>query len=334
MDTVRRSQILGTGSYLPARVMSNEEVSRGAPGCDPDWIERKLGILERRIAAPDEQTSDLAVNAAVKALEMAGLEASQLDGIICSVGSGDVPVPATACYIQDKLGISQGKGFAFDVKMACAGAVGGTMLARGLIESGIAQTILVVGTQIISRTTLDWTDRTTAPIFGDGAGAVIMGPATEPGQGILQSKLRTDGSLAGIVGQYVGGTEEWYSPEAFKEGRIKLEMDGRAVWDCAVRELPAVIREVVKDGGHTIEDVDFVVAHQANKRLLTHVLELVGVPLDKSYTNIERYGNTVAASAFVALDECVRQGKITRGDLVILVAIGAGMIWGAHLIRW
>lgn len=314
--------------------MTNEEVAAGAPGCDPAWIVEKLGIHERRIAAADEQTSDLAVKAALKAIEMAGLEVSQLDGIICSVGSGDVPVPATACYIQDKLGMAAHKGFAFDIKMACAGAVGGTMLARGLIESGIAEHVLVVGTQIISRTTLDWSDRSIAPIFGDGAGAVVMSPSPNSEQGILQSKLRTDGSLAHIVGQYVGGTKEWYSEQALAEGRVKLEMDGRAVWDCAVRELPAVIREVVHAAGHTLDDIDFVVAHQANKRLLGHVLELTGVPLSKSYTNIERYGNTVAASAFVALDECVRQGKVKRGDLIILVAIGAGMIWGAHLIRW
>lgn len=331
---MRRSWIAGTGAYLPTRVVTNEEVAAGAPGCDAQWIVDKLGIHERRVAAPDEQTSDLAVHAAREALAMAGLEADQLDGIICSVGSGDVPVPATACYIQDKLGIAHTKGFAFDVKMACAGAVGGTMLARGLIESGIAQHVLVVGTQIISRTTLDWSDRRTAPIFGDGAGAVVMSPSPNPDQGILNSKLRTDGSLTGIVGQYVGGTEEWYSKEAFEEGRIKLEMDGRAVWDCATRELPAVIREVVEDAGYTLDDVDFVVAHQANKRLLHHVLEVSQVPLHKTYTNIEKYGNTVAASAFVALDDCVRQGHVARGDLIVLVAIGAGMIWGAHLIRW
>lgn len=334
MDAVRRSFISGTGSYLPARVMTNEEVAARAPGCDAAWVVEKLGIHERRIAAPDEQTSDLAVKAAREAIAMAGIDPGQLDGIICSVGTGDVPVPATACYIQDKLGIAGHKGFAFDIKMACAGAVGGTMLARGLIESGMAEHVLVVGTQIISRTTLDWTDRKTAPIFGDGAGAVVMSPSSDPEQGILQSKLRTDGSLTHIVGQYVGGTIEGYTPEAVRDGRIKLEMDGRAVWDCATTELPAVIREVVEMGGYSVDDVDFVVAHQANKRLLGHVLERTGVPLDKTYTNIERYGNTVAASAFVALDECVRQQHVKRGDLVVMVAIGAGMIWGAHLIRW
>lgn len=314
--------------------MTNEEVAAVSPGCDPAWVREKLGIHERRIAAPDEQTSDLAARAAEQAIAMAGVDPADIDGIICSVGTGDVPVPATACYIQEKLGMAKHKGFAFDIKMACAGAVGGTMLARGLIESGMAEHVLVVGTQIISRTTLDWTDRRTAPIFGDGAGAVVMSATREPEQGILQSKLRTDGSLTGIVGQYVGGTVEGYTPEAVRDGRVKLEMDGRAVWDCATRELPEIIHEVIEAGGYSVDDVDFVVAHQANKRLLMHVLECAGVPLSKTYVNIERYGNTVAASAFVALDECVRQGHVKRGDLVVMVAIGAGMIWGAHLIRW
>lgn len=328
-----RARVTGTGSYLPQQIVTNQDVTDRCPDSDPDWVVSRLGIHERRIAALDEQTSDLAVHAAKQAIEMAGVDPLEIDGIICSVGTGDVPVPATACYIQEKLGMAPSKGFAFDVKMACAGAIGGTMLARGLVESGMAKHVLVVGTQIISRTTMNWSDRTIAPIFGDGAGAVIISESKDE-SGFLQSKLRTDGSLAHIVGQYVGGTKEWYSPEALAENKIVLEMDGPAVWDCATRELPAVIHEVVEAGGYEIKDVDFVVAHQANKRLLTHVLERAGVPLDRTFTNIERYGNTVAASAFIALDECVRQKKIGSGDLVVMVAIGAGMIWGAHLIRW
>lgn len=329
-----RAAIHGTGSYLPARVVTNAEVCEAAPGCTEAFILEKLGIEERRVAAPDEQTSDLAVAAAREALAQAGLRAEQLDGIICSVGTGDVPVPATACYIQEKLGASGAKGFAFDVKMACAGAVGGTMMARGLVESGMAEYVLVVGTQIISRTTLDWSDRRTAPIFGDGAGAVIIGRSPDGERGFLQSRLRTDGSLTGIVGQYVGGTREWYSPEAIADGRVKLEMDGRAVWDCAVRELPAVVREVVEASGHTLEDVDYVVPHQANRRLVERVLSDLGLSADKAWFNVDKYANTVAASAFVALDEAHRAGKLEPGALVVIMAIGAGMTWGAHVLRW
>lgn len=312
--------------------MTNAEVCERAPTTD-EWIRERLGIESRRIAAPEEQTSDLAVHAIRHALESARLEPNALDGIICSVGVGDVPVPATACYIQEKLGI-QNNGFAFDIKMACAGAVGGVMIARGMIESGMSKRICVVGTQVMSRTILDWSDRTVAPIFGDGAGAVIVTEAPDSGSGILESRLHADGKLTGIVGQYVGGTQTWLTPELVRDGKIKLEMDGRAVWDCAVSVLPQVIKQVVEAGGFSLEEVDFVVAHQANKRLLLHVLERAGIPLAKTFTNIEQYGNTSAASALIALDEVSRKGLISRGQLIVFVAIGAGMIWGGHLIRW
>ncbi len=329
-----RAYISGTGAYLPERVMTNAEVCRNAPGCEEGFIVEKLGIHERRIAAPDEQASDLAVHAALRAIEAAQIDRDTIDGIICSVGTGDVPVPATACYIQEKLGIAHTQCFAFDIKMACAGAVGGTMLARGLIESGMARQILVIGTQIVSRTTLDWRDRTTAPIFGDGAGAVVVAKSPDGHRGFLESRLKTDGSLTGLVGQYIGGTKTWYTPEAITNGSVKLEMKGRAVWDCAVDVLPKVIHEVVEAGGYRLEDVDFVVAHQANKRLLYHILERTGVPLSKTFTNIEKYANTVAASAFITLDESVRLGHVKPNDLIVFLAIGAGMTWGAHLIRW
>jgi 3-oxoacyl-[acyl-carrier-protein] synthase III len=330
--TVARAYISGTGSYLPERVMTNEEVCRRAPTTD-EWIRNKLGIESRRIAREDQQTSDLAVIAIQNALAAAKLSPDDVDGIICSVGVGDVPVPATACYIQEKLGI-ENKCFAFDIKMACAGAIGGVMIARGLVESGLARHVVVAGTQVMSRTILDWTDRTTAPIFGDGAGAAIVSTSPDPKTGVLVSKLHADGSLTGIVGQFVGGTQQWYTPELVRDGKVRLEMDGRAVWDCAVTVLPEVIQEVVREGGVRVEDIDFVVSHQANKRLLLHVLERSNIPLSKTYTNIEKYGNTSAASALIALDECVRQGLVKSGQLILFMAIGAGMIWGAHLIRW
>lgn len=328
---MRSAYVSGTGSYLPARVMTNAEVCLKAPTSD-EWIRNRLGIEERRIAAPDEQTSDLAAKAISNALEIANLRASELDGIICSVGIGDVPVPATACYIQEKLGIKNNS-WAFDIKMACAGAVGGMSIARGMIESGMAKNIAVVGTQVMSRTILNWTDRTTAPIFGDGAGAAIISTAPE-GSGIFVSKLHADGSLTEIVGQYVGGTREWLTPEAVRDGRVALEMDGPKVWDCATKVLPEVIKTCLEEAKMTVNDIDFVVAHQANKRMLTHILELAQIPLSKTYTNIEKYGNTSAASALIALDEVWRKNMIRRGDKILFMAIGAGMIWGAHLMRW
>jgi 3-oxoacyl-[acyl-carrier-protein] synthase-3 len=331
--SMRRAYIAGTGSYLPARVVTNEEICERAAGTSDEWIRAKLGIVTRRVAAPEEQTSDLALHAARRALEAAGLEADQLDGIILAVGTGDVITPATAGYLQAKLGITS-KCFAFDIKVACAGTIAGLMMARGLIESGICQRVMVAGSHIITRTSLNWEDRGTAPIFGDGAGAVILAVSPDGERGILASKLGTDGTLTGIVGQYVGGTVEPITPRHIEEKKHYLSMDGRAVWNCAERELPQVIRDVLAMAGKTPADVDFVVSHQANKRLLEHILQLTGIPVTKTYTNVEKYGNTVAASALIALDEVTRAQLIAPGSLVVMSAIGAGMTWGAHLIRW
>ncbi|MEE2903572.1 MAG: ketoacyl-ACP synthase III [Myxococcota bacterium] len=325
--------ISGTGSYLPSRVMTNAELCERVPNCSADWIEEKLGISARRIAADEEQASDLGVAAAKNAIASAGIEPNEIDGIICAIGTGDVITPATASYIQEKLSI-QNKCFAFDIHMACAGTISGITMARGLIESGMYQHILVLGTQVISRTSLDWDDRTTAPIFGDGAGAVIVSRSTDKNHRIIDSRLHTNGGLAEIVGQYGGGTRDPLTPELVAEKRHKLRMDGRAVWNCAVAEMPAVVRDLLESHELTADDIDFVVSHQANKRLLFAVLDELQIPTQKTYTNVERYGNTVAASAMVALDEAVDKQLIKSGDLIVLLAIGAGMSWGAHLIRW
>jgi len=313
--------------------MTNAELCKRVPNCSAEWIEEKLGISARRIAADEEQASDLGVAAAKNAIASAGIQPDEIDGIICAIGTGDVITPATASYIQEKLSI-QNKCFAFDIHMACAGTISGITMARGLIESGMYQHILVLGTQVISRTSLDWDDRTTAPIFGDGAGAVIVSRSTDENHRIIDSRLHTNGRLAEIVGQYGGGTRDPLTPELVAEKRHKLRMDGRAVWSCAVAEMPAVVRDLLKSQALTVDDVDFVVSHQANKRLLFAILDELKIPTQKTYTNVERYGNTVAASAMVALDEAVDEELIKSGDLILLLAIGAGMSWGAHLIRW
>lgn len=313
--------------------MTNAEVvARGAPTTE-EWIKTKLGVETRHQAAPDEQTSDLAAKAATRALEMAQLGPADLDGIICSVGIGDVPNPATASYIQAKLGVPT-RAFAFDLKLACAGSIAGVMVARGMIESGMAKNLLVTGTQLFSRTTQDWSDKTTAGLFGDGAGAVIVSASPDPERGILASRLHNDGSKSELIGQYVGGTRQWYTPELVRDGRIVVEMKGREVWDVAVETLPAVMHEVVEAGGYRLADVDFVVSHQANERLLRKILEVAGFPAERSVANIARYGNTGAASALLALDEAVRRGHVAPGKLILFMAIGAGIGWGAHLIRW
>ncbi|MEW5855689.1 MAG: ketoacyl-ACP synthase III [Myxococcota bacterium] len=327
-----RACISGTGSYLPQRVMTNAEVCERAPTTDA-WIRERLGIETRRIAAPDEQASDMGQRAAEQALAAAGIGPDDVDAIICALGSGDVQVPATAAYIQQKLGIRT-RCLAFDIRMACAGGLGGIHLARGLIGSGLARHILVVGTQLGSRTSVDWTDRLIAPIFGDGAGALVVSATDDPSRGIISGRLHTDGNLTEIVGQYAGGTREPITPEAMAAGRHFIKMDGKAVWECASRELPAVVREVLQEARLSVGDVEFVVSHQANRRLLLHILGLLGIPPERTYTNVERYGNTVAASALIALDEAVRGGHVRPGMNVVLMAIGAGMTWGAMAVRW
>lgn len=328
-----RAWISGTGSYLPERVVTNAEICERAKDTSDEWISTKLGIKTRRIAAPDENVSDLATNACRKALQRARLDPDQVDGIILALGTGDVLSPATAGYVQQKLGINN-KCFAFDIKVACAGSMSGLMMARGLIESGLCKNILVCGAHIISRTGLDWTDRGTAPIFGDGAGACVVSRSPDGERGIIASKLGTDGSLTHIVGQYGGGTADPFTPELLAAGRHYLSMDGRAVWDCAVREVPAMIAAVLSDAGWTVDDVDFVVSHQANRRLLGEILQTAGVPITKTYTNVDKYANTVSASLLIALDEAAQLELIKPGDRLVLCAIGAGMTFGAHAMRW
>jgi 3-oxoacyl-[acyl-carrier-protein] synthase III len=330
--TGMRAWISGTGSYLPARVVTNAEICQRADTTE-EWIVEKLGIRERRIAAEDEQVSDLALHACKKALVRARLQPDQIDGILLAVGAGDVLTPATAGYVQQKLGVTS-KCFAFDVRIACAGTIGAILMARGLIESGLARHILICGSHVISRTGMNWSDRKVAPIFGDGAGAVVVSRSPDGDRGILSSKLGTDGSLAEIVGQFAGGTRKPLTPEVVAKGEHLLTMDGRAVWDCAMREVPKVIREALELAGKTVEDVDFMISHQANRRLLGQILAEVGIPIEKTHTNVEKYGNTVAASALIALDEAAQAELIKPGDVVVLSAIGAGMTWGAHVMRW
>jgi 3-oxoacyl-[acyl-carrier-protein] synthase-3 len=327
-----RAYLSGTGSYLPARVMTNQEVCARAPTSD-EWIRTKLGIVTRRIAAPDEQASDLAVHAARGALEMAALGPDDLDGILCAVNTGDVHLPATASYVQRKLGC-QNRCFGLDIKIACAGPLGAILMARGLVEAGLCRHVLVTGVALLSRTAVNWEDRRTAPIFGDGAGAVVVSPSPDGERGILQSRMYTDGTLTEIVRQVAGGSVRPLTPEVVARSEHTLDMDGRAVWECAERTVPAVIREVVQAGGYTVNQVDFLVSHQANRNLLMHLVGLAGISPERTLSNVDKYGNTGAASSLVALDEAVRTGRVKPGMLVVLVAIGAGMTWGAHLLRW
>jgi 3-oxoacyl-[acyl-carrier-protein] synthase-3 len=328
---IPRATILGTGHAAPEAVVTNEDlVSRGVDTTDA-WIQERLGIRERRHAHPDEQTSDLCVAAAQAALKEAGLAPEDLSVIMVALGNGDIGSPATACIVQEKLGAKGA--WAYDLRAACAGFLVGLKTAAALAaaEGGYA---LVIGADVASRTKINWKDRTLPAIFGDGAGAAIVGPSPDPERGIVASTIHSDGALAGIVGVRAGGSVMPLDQAVVEAGHHLVHMEGRKVWDHAVKVMPEVIHEAIEKAGLNVDDVDFIVTHQANKRLLEEILKRAKIPVEKTHTTVEHYGNTLAASLAMTLDEAVGLGKIQKGMTVVLAAVGAGMTWGAMVVRW
>lgn len=328
-----RSRIVGCGSYLPKRILTNAELAATLDTSD-EWIIGRTGIRQRHIAADGELTSDLAVQAGSRALEQAGMAPSDVDVVVVATTTADDTFPATATRVQDKMGLS--RAFAFDVQAVCAGFVFALATADNFIKTGQAKTAMVVGAETYSRI-LDWTDRGTCVLFGDGAGAVVLsggsgnggqpdehGPVEAPG--ILSTHLHSDGALRDIL--YVDG-----GPSS--TGTVgHLRMAGKEVFRHAVANLAAVAKEAVAANGLTIEDVDWVVPHQANIRILEGIARKLGLPQDRIVITVDHHANTSAASIPLALDEAISDGRIKRGDLVLIEAIGGGMAWGSALIRW
>lgn len=327
----RRAHILGTGRRLPERVVTNADIAARVATTD-EWIKKHLGIVERRFASDDEQTSDLAAAAAAKALVAARVGAADVEAIIVALGNGDVTSPATACYVQEKLAAFNA--VAFDIRAACAGFTVGLDLAKDMIESGARRHVLVIGADIASRTKIDWRDRTTPAIFADGAGAALVGPSPSPERGFLAARLCSDGRGKDVVVMRGGGSIAPFTAGTLERGDQYVTMDGKGVWEWATRELPAVIRATLAAAGLSIADVDLLITHQASLRLLQAVMVDLGLGEDKVHTTIERYGNTLSASLPITLDEAIERGKVEQGDVVVLAAIGAGMTWGAHVLRW
>ncbi len=324
-----RARIIGTGRYAPARVVSNDELSQRIDTTD-EWIKSRTGISFRHVAAPGEQTSDMAFEAAKQALAMAGKEPKDIDLIIVGTISGDMPMPACAAFLQAKLGC---KAPAFDVSAACAGSIFGLSIADKFVRTGAAKCVLVVGVELLSRL-LDWEDRNTCVLFGDAAGAMLVGPEPEAGRGILSTHMHTDGTLTDIL-KIPGGGSIHPVDQAMVEQRLQfVKMNGREVFKIAVRSLSDVVEEALSFNHLTAEDVTHVVPHQANIRIVDTVLERLKIPREKAILNIDRYGNTSSASVPITLDEGVRSGRIKNGDLVAMMAIGAGMSWGSALVRW
>ena len=324
--TTRRSVVLGCGSYLPARRVSNEDLTKIVDTSD-EWIVQRTRIRARHIAADGELTSDLGLAAARAALAAAQVEAQSIDLIVCATSTPDNTFPATAVSIQAGLGITQGA--AFDLQAVCSGFVYGMATADGLLRSGMHQRALVIGAETFSRI-LDWNDRGTCVLFGDGAGAVVMEAQQQPGtredRGVLTSHLRSDGRHKTKL--YVDG-----GPSSTQTvGHLRME--GKDVFRFAVGAVTDVIKDVFRDTGYTADDLDWFVPHQANKRIIDGSAHKLGIAPEKVVTTVDRHGNTSAASIPLALDVAVKDGRIKQGDLVLLEAMGGGFTWGASLVRW
>jgi 3-oxoacyl-[acyl-carrier-protein] synthase-3 len=321
-----RSVVLGCGSYLPRRVLPNSELSRMVDTSD-EWITQRTGIRERHIAAEGENTSDLAIAAAREALAAAGVDAQSIDLIVLATSTPDNTFPAAAVSVQAGLGITRGA--AFDLQAVCSGFVFGLATADGLLKTGAFKRALVIGAETFSRI-LDWNDRTTCVLFGDGAGAVVLDaqqmPGTREDRGILTSHLRSDGRHKAKL--YVDG-----GPSSTQTvGHLRME--GRAVFKHAVAMITDVIEQAFKTTGYTADDVDWFVPHQANKRIIDDSARKLGIAPGKVVTTVDKHGNTSAASIPLALTAAVADGRIKRGDLVMLEAMGGGFTWGATLLRW
>ena len=316
-----RSRIAGTGAYVPERVMTNAALEKLVDTSD-EWIQERTGIKERRIAAEGESASDMAVQAARRALEAAGLSASDLDMIIVGTISADMPLPACAAFVQQKLGCPGIP--AFDVAAACAGFVYALSIGDQFIQSGAHRNVLVIGVELLSRV-LNWKDRATCVLFGDGAGAAVLTPAGEDGRGVLSTRLYTDATLAESLCIPAGGSKEPLTAAAIEQGRDKVHMVGGDIFKVAVKNLTSASREALEVAGLDANAVDWVVPHQANMRIITQVAQRLDIPLDRFVLNIERYGYTSSASIPIALDEGVRDGRIQPGHTVLMCALGAGI---------
>lgn len=324
-----RSVILGTGSEVPSRILTNADLEKIVDTSD-EWITTRTGIKERRILEEGKGNADMACRAALRALRDAGLEPRDLEAIIVGTVTPDYPFPSSACVLENKLG-ARGV-FSFDVNAACSGFINALAVADSFIRTGRIRNALVVGSDVLSRL-LNWKDRATCILFGDAAGAVVLGASNDGGRGVLSARLRTDGSYVKTLYVAAGGSLKPLSFETLRKNEHTITMNGKEVFKVAVRSMEEISREALKEAGVTIDQVSLVIPHQANLRIITALAERLGVHMSKVFVNLDRYGNTSAASVPVALDEARREGRVRRGDLVLLNAFGAGFAWGAAVVR-
>lgn len=324
-----RAKIIATGSYAPEKKLTNLDLEKMVDTSD-EWITERTGIKERRIAGEKQATSDLAYEASKIALKQAGLKAKDIDLIIVATVTGDMPMPSTACLLQNHLEAK--KAAAFDINAACSGFIYGLSVADSFIKAGTHKKILLIGAETLSRFT-DWKDRTTCVLFGDGAGAVIL-EATEGENGILSTHIHSDGSLWELLNLPGGGSKNPPTKESINKGLHFLKMKGNETFKAAVRTLESLVVETLKANNIKPSQLSALIPHQANLRIIQATANRLGLPMDKVVVNLDRYGNTSAASIPIALDEAVRTGRVRKDDYILLEAFGGGLTWASALIKW
>ncbi len=327
--TQRTVSIIGTGSYLPEKILTNEDLSKLVDTSD-EWITSRTGIRERRMAAPDEHTSDMAAKAALKAIEQAGIAAADIDLILVATATPDMLFPATACFVQKKIGAT--KAACLDISAACAGFLFGVEIAQQFITSQTYDTVLVIGAEKLTSIT-NWSDRNTCVLFGDGAGAAVLKHRGGT-HGVISTHIGSDGDYTDILYMPGGGSRCPITKENADKNLATIHMAGKEVYKQAVTAMLSASRKALEQAGLTIDDIACVIPHQANLRIIEAIADRLKIPLEKFYVNLDKYGNTSAAAVAIALDEANRSGRIKTGDYILMVVFGGGLTWASTVIEW
>lgn len=321
--------IVGTGSYLPKKVLTNADLEKMVETTD-EWITTRTGIKQRRIAQPTKATSDMGAEAAKRALEDAKIDPAQVDMILCATITPDMPFPSTACFVQKKIGAVNAA--CMDLSAACSGFLYALETARQYIATGTCKTVLVIGAEKLS-SVVDWSDRNTCVLFGDAAGAAVLQHRPK-GRGMLGSVMGSDGRYADILCLPGGGSKHPISPDNVKDKLNTIKMSGKETYKSAVTAMQTAALAILKKTGVSADELALVIPHQANLRIIESLADKLGIGMDRCYVNLDKYGNTSAASVAVALDEAARSGRLKRGDLILFVAFGGGLTWAASILEW
>jgi len=326
-----KSAIIGTGSYAPEKVLTNFDLEKLVDTSD-EWIQRRTGMVERRIADANTASSDLGIKASLKAIETADIDPSEIELIIVPTVTPDMFFPSTACFIQK--GIKASNAAAFDLSAGCSGFPYGLVIADQFIKCGTYKTILVVAAETLSKIT-DWTDRSTCVLFGDASGAAIL-QSTNEDKGIISYYLGADGNYSDykLLGMPAGGSRNPTSHETIDKGMHYIKMRGRELFKLGVKAMAEAGTKALEDGNLTLADIDIVIPHQANKRMIDAIAEHMGIPEEKMFVNVEKYGNTSSVTMAIALDEAIKEGKVGPGSLVLIVAFGSGLTWAGIVIKF